>query len=251
MISFSQIPLFKHIETNEGLPNVYFGEMNKKHSKKYPFLYSSLSKMYFDKILKSNNYYVSFDTFQIIKNHIDKIEVNDDTEFKSDNTNIFTLTIPSSIKEIYNTYVFISTKIKEGKIIDILTYGNINLSNWLSGVLYNKNDIHISVSYNLIESDISFILSLYNSIIKLKSLNYFEQVPGKANNHIFSHNKNTISADNLIHLDLSNIREYLIPSIVRREHYRWQFCGPGRSILRKVKVQSTLVKSHTRKGKRL
>ena len=251
MINISQIPLFKYIEVNDILPNVYFSDLNKKHSKKYALLYSLLSRQYPKQILSAENYYISFDALNQIQDHLNRHEVKYEINHKFINTYIFTITLPSSIKDIYYTHVFISSKINDSQILDILTYNNLNLHNWLSGVFYENNEIHISASYNLGDDNMSYVLSMYDFIKKLKALNYFEQKTTTINNNVLPISKKTDSVNNLIHLDLSNTREYLIPSITRREHYRWQFCGPGRSILRNVKVQSTRVKSHIRKGKRI
>ena len=251
MIYISQIPLFKYIEVNHKLPNVYFSDLSKKHSKKYALLYSLLSIQYPKQILTAENYYISFEALNKLQEYLNRYEVKYEKKHDLINTHICTLTLPSSIKDIYYTHVFISSKINNSQILDILTYNNINLYNWLSGVFYSNNEIHISASYNLDDENMSYVLSMYDFIKKLKSLNYFEQITATDNNYVLSSSKETGSVSNIIHLDLSNTREYLIPSITRREHYRWQLCGPGRSILRNVKVQSTRVKSHIRKGKRI
>jgi hypothetical protein len=136
-------------------------------------------------------------------------------------------------------------------VLDILIYEKYDLSSWISGVFYGSNNMHITVSYNLNENDIVHHLNLFQNFIVLKNLKSFDRIISSLNEKIITREKAPITLIDLTNIDLSYVREYLVPTINRREHFRWQFCGPGRTILRQVKVQASIVKSHLRKGKRL
>lgn len=83
------------------------------------------------------------------------------------------------------------------------------------------------------------------------SLKSFDRIIAKAHEDQIQVVQNISIPQDLIRLDISNIRDYLIPKVNRKEHYRWQFCGPGRTILRHIKVKEAYVKEHIRKGKRI
>lgn len=251
MITLSEIPLFKYIEIYNRLPNVNFGDKERKHKKKYPFLYSMLSNQYSKQILCSNNYYISSNTLKNIQTYLDRFQNKVEIHNIFKNTTVFSLTIKGYISESLKTYIFIVTPLNYSLVLDILIYEKLDLSSWISGVFYDSNNMHITVSFNLNENDIVHHLDLFQYFLILKSLKSFDRIISSVNENVLLHEQNPNTFIDLTRIDLSYIREYLVPITNRREHYRWQFCGPGRTILRRVKVQASLVKSHLRKGKRL
>jgi hypothetical protein len=251
MIILSEIPLFKYIQTYNRLPNVNFGDKERKHKKKYPFLYSMLSNQYSKQVIASKNYYISSNTLSQIQTYLDRFQDKVEILNIFKNTTLFSLTITGYLSESLTTYIFIVTPFNNSLVLDILIYEKLDLSSWISGVFYDSNNMHITVSYNSNENDIVHHLNLFQYFLMLKTLKSFDRIFSSGNENVLSREQTPNTFIDLTHIDLSYIREYLVPITNRREHYRWQFCGPGRTILRQVKVQASIVKSHLRKGKRL
>lgn len=251
MSAISEIPIFNYIQKNDCLPIVNFGELNRKHKIKYPFLYKILSTQICKNVFSAKNYFIELSSFSFIQDYLNSNHCEFEEFHTFKDTSLFTLTIPALKADSLITNIIIVTTINNKIVLDILSFSNIDLLTWLSGVLYDKNQMHITVSYNLNETKSLEVLNLFHFVSRLMSLKKYDRL-------LVSNTTNQINSEKIVdtekyltHIDISNIREYLIPSTKRREHYRWQYCGPGRTILRHIKVQSSVVKNHIRKGKRL
>lgn len=251
MTTISEIPIFQYVQTNNSLPIINFGDLTRKHKNKYPFLYKILSTQFCNNLLSAKNYFIESSSFLFVQNHLNSYHSEFEEFYTFKSTALFTLTTPSIRKDTLITNIIIVTPINNSLVLDILSYANTELLTWLSGLLYDSNQMHITVSYNLNESQSIEILNLFHFILRLMALKTFDKLTASKNINFVKSDKRKAPDNFLIHIDVSNVREYLIPSTNRREHYRWQFCGPGRTILRHIKVQSSIVKYHIRKGKRL
>lgn len=248
MFQIHDIPLINYVEVHSELPNSFF-KISRK-SKKLPIIYSLLSKQYANYLLTQKKFLISQGTLLQLKEYLSERLKGEKFLFKIPEVWVRTLTIPN--ERGCETYIFILTTLDGNKTINILKYQDVKLISWLGGVIQEDNDVHISVQHNLSEDAVVQLFNLFDFFLQLSNLKDFERIfchPLKASSKN-SIQKN-IPSTNLLQIDISNIREYIVPAIERKEHYRWQFCGPGRTILKLVKVRRTIVKEYIRKGKRI
>lgn len=93
----SDIPLLHYIEANEELPKINFGQSTRKHKKKYPFLYSILSKQCTKQLLSSNNFFITSSTLDKIQDYFDAHQTEVEGVRILKTTTLFTLTIPTAV----------------------------------------------------------------------------------------------------------------------------------------------------------
>jgi predicted 3-demethylubiquinone-9 3-methyltransferase (glyoxalase superfamily) len=243
------IPFLNFIKTQGKFPPHNFTIENKK-SRRLPVFYSLISHDYSKRLLSVNNYIITDETITKLQKALENDDVNRINAFKFGKSFATSLSIKN--QDHIDTYLITLFVLNGNKSINIIRYQNTDLKNWLGGVFENESDLHLSVMYNLNNEERIRFFNLFALFIELKNLKEFDRIICKPN---LTGNNNSLNGEteglNVFNIDLSYLREYFIPTSNRREHYRWQFCGPGRTILRQVKVKETIVKEYTRKGKRI
>lgn len=247
MLHSSDIPFLNLLHSNPKFPDTIF--QTKRKSKGLQVIYSLLSKQYAGNILRHKNLLINEDTFYKVTEYLSEHRRSKTTQDYQYKDNLTTLTIQSG--KVFYTYVLILSSFNGNINFNILSFRETSLFSWLGGIFQNTDDVHISVQHNLTENEAIQLFDIFNFIMELTTLQRFEQIfCNHSDNAPLTGQTNIIKSD-LLQIDLSIIREYIMPATQRREHYRWQFCGPGRTILRRIKVKETTVKEYTRRGKRI
>jgi hypothetical protein len=159
------------------------------------------------------------------------------------------ITIPRN--NSFVTYQYFITVNDKQVIANIIQYANTEVVTWLGALVKEDGTIHISVSYNLTDEVINQQFDQLFLILELQNLRDFQKIEcGPSDDKKGTSDLGNQNTD-VLELDISLIREYNVPQTERKEHFRWQLCGPGRSILRHVRVRKTIVRQHTKKGKRI
>lgn len=162
MITRSEIPVIKFIELKKSLPEVNFRKYNGKGKKIISFLYSMLSNVIAKQIFSSKHFFTSSQTLVNIQSYLNdhQYEVNGLQFLNS--TSVFTITTYSSF---FQTSMFIITPVTNGWVLDVLTYKNLELSSWISGVFEDKSNMYLKIAYNINEVESINLLNLYGLII--------------------------------------------------------------------------------------
>jgi hypothetical protein len=247
MLHSSDIPLLNSLHSNLKFPDTVF--QTKRKSKRFQVIYSLLSKQYAENILLHKNLLINADTFFKIKEYLNEHPRRGTHHNDKNKSNLTTLTIQNG--KVYYTYILILSFFNGNINFNILSFKETALFSWLGGIFQNTDDIYISVQYNLTENEAIQLFDLFNFITELITLKKFEQIYCNHSGSSSLTGQSNIIKSDLLQIDLSVIREYIMPATQRREHYRWQFCGPGRTILKRIKVKETMVKEYTRRGKRI
>ncbi|MCC6287963.1 MAG: hypothetical protein IT249_08760 [Chitinophagaceae bacterium] len=246
MPQLSIIPLLNFVKINAKFPDVVF--QGTKRTKGLQIIYTLLSKQYARILTAEKNLLIFPETLSKIKEYLtDKFDSKKHS-YGDHRQGVSSLTIQD--KNNFETYVFIISTLNDNSNINILSYNDVDFTSWLGGVVQKDDDIHISVQYNLTENEVIHLLDLFNFVIELTNLKDFELIYCNSNETSKNLQKN-ITSSGLLIIDISSIRKYLVQATERKEHFRWQFCGPGRTILRKIKVKNTTVKQYVRRGKRI
>ena len=249
MQTITTIPFLDFIKTQGKFPPHNFS-IEKKRSRRLPVFYSLISHDYSKRLLSVNNYIITDETITKLQKALENDDVNRINAFKFSKSFATSLSIKN--QDHIETYLITLFVLNGNKSINIIRYQNTDLKNWLGGVFENESDLHLSVMYNLNDEERIRFFNLFALFIELKNLKEFDRIICTPN---LTGNNNSLNGEteslNVFNIDLSNLREYFIPTSNRREHYRWQLCGPGRTVLRQLKVKETIVKEYTRKGKRI
>jgi len=249
MLESVSIPILQYIKKHKSLPNTEFEKVISKQ-KKMNFFFSMLKNNFQNNSMYLKNYFITRDTFNIVSDNLTNLNSEISWGNFVKRTYIFTVTISEKQNNLLNIYLCIITPMHDSAVVDILVYNGINLVKWLSCVYQNHNNIYISISYNLEEQGVDECVDLLHFIMNLIGLKEFEQfLLTPASFETNTSEKADQKLDYKI-IDISYLRDYLVPAKNRRSHNRWQLCGKGRSSLRLIKVRATVVKEHIRQGKR-
>jgi len=249
MIESVSIPILQYIKKHMSLPKTEFEKVITKQ-KKMNFFFSMLKNNFQNNSVYLKNYFITRDTFDIISVNLTNLNSEISWVHFIKRTYIFTVTISDNKNNLLITNLCIITPMHDSAVVDILVYNGLELFKWLSCSYQNHNNIYISISYNLEKQGVDECVDFLHFIMNLISLKEFEQffvTPESIDTNISD--KVDQKLDFKI-IDISYLRDYLVPTKNRRSHYRWQLCGKGRSSLRLVKVRATVVKEHIRQGKR-
>ena len=244
------IPFLEFIIKNQKFPAYNFTRENKK-LKKIRLIYSLLSADYIKDLSQSTSYFFSDITYDDLQKKIEILK-NNENRYLLKKQEVITTTVSIPKLNYVDTYVFIFLLVNNKPSINILQYHNTDLISWLGGIIENENDIHVSVKYNIDNDEIFRIIKLFYFFLEIKNIQNFETIICKPSQN----DRNQVaeiekSIFNIRRIDTSNLRDYFVPSFNRKEHFRWQMCGPGRTILKQVKIRETNVKEYIRKGKRI